>query len=140
MPVEFTSMPLPSDKALIKVDFNNAFNSIRRDKILGAVEDHIPELLPYVHSACTSFFSSILMWNDAQVLSVEGIKQGDPLGPMLFCLSEDQGGALGLILNVDKSEVVSHSESAVGHLLSTFPGLQYVQATYTILLGSPVGG
>ena len=54
---------LPSDKALVKVDFRNAFNSIRRDKILGAVEDHIPELLPYVQSAYAS--SSVLMWNDA---------------------------------------------------------------------------
>ena len=164
---------LPSDKALVKVDFRNAFNSIRRDKILGAVEDHIPELLPYVQSAYAS--SSILMWNDAQVVSAEGIQQGDPLGPMLFCLGihnmvsslssefkafylddgtlggsvedivadlqriEDQGKALGLFLNVDKSEVVSDSESAVGHLLSTFPGLQYVQASHAILLGSPLG-
>ena len=26
------------------------------------------------------------MWNEAQVLSAEGIQQGDPLGSMLFCL------------------------------------------------------
>ena len=52
---------------------------------------------------------------------------------------EDQGKALGLFLNVDKSEVVCHSESSVGHLLSTFPGLQYVQASHAILLGSPLG-
>ena len=41
-------------QALLKVDFRNAFNSIRRDKMLTAVRDFIPELLPYVHSAYSS--------------------------------------------------------------------------------------
>ena len=62
---------LPPDKAMAKVDFQNAFNSIRRDKMLRAVEDHIPALLPYVHSAYCS--PSILMWNDAQLSSAEGL-------------------------------------------------------------------
>ena len=30
---------------------------------------------------------STLLWNGKQVLSAEGIQQGDPLGPMLFCLT-----------------------------------------------------
>ena len=164
---------LPPHQAMVKVDFKNAFNSLRRDKMLRAVKDHIPDLLPFVHSAYSS--PSILLWNDVQVSSAEGIQQGDPLGPMLFCLGihnlvsslsseftvfylddgtiggsfediesdllkiENQGKALGLFLNVDKSEVLSHSESSVSPVLSAFPGLQYVHASHAILLGSPLG-
>ena len=37
------------NQAVIKVDFKNTFNSIRRDKILLAVEEFISDLLPFVH-------------------------------------------------------------------------------------------
>lgn len=70
---------------LLKVDFRNAFNSLRRDKMLEAVEAYIPQLLPFVHSAYSA--PSILLWNDAQISSFEGIQQGDPLRHMLFCLT-----------------------------------------------------
>ena len=76
---------LPSDKALLKVDFSNAFNTIRRDKILEATEAHIPALLPFVHSVYSS--PSTLLWEGELLLSSEGIQQGDPLGPMLFCIA-----------------------------------------------------
>ena len=58
--------------------------SIRRDRILRAAEEYIPSLLPFGHSSYSS--PSVLMWYDTQTLSAEGIQQGDPLGPMLFCL------------------------------------------------------
>ena len=35
---------------IIKIDYRNAFNSIRRDHILCCVSDTIPELLPYIKS------------------------------------------------------------------------------------------
>ena len=73
---------LPSDKALLKVNFSNAFNTIRRDKILEATEAHIPALLPFVHSVYSS--PSTLLWEGDRIESSEGIQQGDPLGPMLF--------------------------------------------------------
>ena len=76
---------LPSNKALIKVDFENAFNSVRRDKMLYAVKKFIPELLPYVHSAYST--ESVLLWEKVKIISLEGIQQGDPIGPLLFCLS-----------------------------------------------------
>ena len=164
---------LPNEKAMLKVDFRNAFNSIRRDKMLKAVEQYVPDLLPFVFSAYSS--PSILLWNGVQILSAKGIQQGDPLGPMLFCLTiqellsslssefivfyladgtiggnladlqadfqriEDQGQALGLYLNVDKSELISCDESAVTAVLSAFPGLQFIRTHQLTLLGSPLG-
>ena len=141
--------------------------------MLRAVKDHIPDLLPFVHSAYSS--PSILLWNDVQVSLAKGQTAGGPLGLMLFCLGihnlvsslsseftvfylddgtigrsfediesdllkiENQGKALELFLNVDKSEVLSHSKSSVSPVLSAFPGLQYVHASHAILLGSPLG-
>jgi hypothetical protein len=39
-----------SGKVFIKVDFQNAFNTVRRDSILEAVAKHFPELLPFASS------------------------------------------------------------------------------------------
>ena len=165
---------LPSNKALVKVDFQNAFNSIRRDKLLEAVKGYIPDLLPYVHSAYSA--PSVLLWDSIQLSSAEGIQQGDPLGPMLFCLGihdlvsslssefnvfylddgtiggdlqdlendlariESVGKSLGLVLNINKSEVISHNKSAVSSLLSSLPDLQFTDVEHAQLLGSPLGG
>ena len=75
-----------SDKhALVKLDFSNAFNSLRRDKMLEAVHDLAPEIYPHVYSAYSS--PSTLHWGDHTIQSSEGVQQEDPLGPLLFCLT-----------------------------------------------------
>lgn len=68
----------------MKLDFQNAFNSVRRDRLLRAVKDLCPEIYSLVSSSYIS--PSSLFWNDEVLLSAEGIQQGDPLGPLLFCL------------------------------------------------------
>ena len=40
-------------KAVLKLDFRNAFNTIHRDKMLSAVLEHAPCLHPFLHSAYT---------------------------------------------------------------------------------------
>ena len=69
----------------MKVDFTNAFSSICRDKMLCAVEEYIPELLPFVHSVYGS--SSYLSLGNEVLLSSEGVQQGDPMGYLLFVLT-----------------------------------------------------
>ena len=39
-----------SNKVLLKLDFTNAFNSIRRDKMLEAVRCLAPSIYPFVYS------------------------------------------------------------------------------------------
>ena len=73
------------DRAFVKLDFTNAFNSIRRDCVLEAVARDFPDLLPYVLAAYGS--PSILWMGDRALSSEEGVQQGDPLGPLLFCLT-----------------------------------------------------
>ena len=42
---------VPPDHVLLKLDFSNAFNCVRRDQMLICVRELVPELLPFVHSA-----------------------------------------------------------------------------------------
>ena len=71
---------LPSDHLLLKLDFKNAFNCLRRDRNLTVVREKVPELLPLVHSAYSS--PSHLFIGSEIIQSSEGVQQGDPLhGP-----------------------------------------------------------
>ena len=79
---------LDPSNAILKLDFKNAFNSIRRDKMLEAVQRLAPRLFSFVHSAYSS--PSSLFWEDRVLQSAEGVQQGDPLGPLLFCLTIHQ--------------------------------------------------
>ena len=67
---------------LLKLDFKNAFNSLRRDTMLLAVKDRAPELYPLIHSAYGTPLS--LFIGDKIIQSAEGVQQGDPL---LFCFT-----------------------------------------------------
>ncbi len=70
---------LPSDQVLLKLDFKNAFNSVRRGMMLESIEEFAPELFPDLFS-CYSAPSS-LSFNDTVIRSSEGVQQGDPLAP-----------------------------------------------------------
>ena len=75
---------LSPDEAVVKLDFRNAFNSMRRDRMLHSVLSVCPAIFPLVFSAYSA--SSSLFWEDQILLSSEGVQQGDPLGPLLFCI------------------------------------------------------
>ena len=76
-----------TDIAILKLDFSNAFNSrpIHRDVILSAVHHYTPCLLKFVYSCYAE--PSHLVFGENIIQSEEGAQQGDPLGPLLFCLS-----------------------------------------------------
>ena len=52
---------LSPSKVLMKLDIKNAFNSIRRDKILEAVRVHIPQLYHWCSPATQLHLSSFLV-------------------------------------------------------------------------------
>ena len=76
---------LPLDYVLLKLDFKNAFNSVRRDKTLEAARQFAPEIFPFVYSCYAA--PSSLNFHGTILHSTEGVQQGDPLGPLLYCLA-----------------------------------------------------
>ena len=72
------------DQVVVKLDFKNAFNSIHRDIMLELVASELPELYHFCHLAYGA--STTLQFGDEAIWSAEGVQQGDPLGPLLFCL------------------------------------------------------
>ena len=73
------------DQVLVKLDFSNAFNSLRRDVMLQTVAEKLPGLYRF----CKLCYGdrTALRFGDNIIWSEEGSQQGDPLGPLLFCLT-----------------------------------------------------
>ncbi len=72
-------------KAMVKIDFRNAFNAVSRDCIFDAVKNHFAALLPWVHFCYSG--SPFLFAGDSTLHSGCGVQQGDPLGTLLFALA-----------------------------------------------------
>uniref|UniRef100_A0A1X7UJY5 Reverse transcriptase domain-containing protein n=1 Tax=Amphimedon queenslandica TaxID=400682 RepID=A0A1X7UJY5_AMPQE len=136
---------------MVKLDFTNAFNSLRRDCMLDAVSDLCPSLYPLVFSAYSS--SSSLFWEE-DIIHSQGVQQGDPLGPPLFSLTLHQflvdslrsdiftirkEERIGLHLNPVKSEIISDNPSIVNSVTSSLPGATNTSTESAILFGSLLG-
>jgi len=76
---------MDTDEILIKLDFKNAFNTLRRDAILQSVYDQVPEIYNFCHLAYGQ--PSHLNFKGVTITSEEGCQQGDPLGPLLFSIT-----------------------------------------------------
>lgn len=70
---------------LAKLDFSNAFNTVRRDHMLRVVRDIFPEYYAPIYQMYA--YDSYLAQTKNVINSSNGIQQGDPLGPTLFCIS-----------------------------------------------------
>ena len=73
-----------SDKALLKIDFKNAFNLIDRKAFAAATAKLFPGLAKWTHWCYGE--ASMLLYDHRWVIeSSQGVQQGDPLGPLYFC-------------------------------------------------------
>jgi len=72
--------------AIIAVDLSNAFGTMRRDSIMHGLATHAPELIPFFRHAYGSHSKLYSSQGDLLGEAQTGVKQGDPMGSLLFCL------------------------------------------------------
>ena len=75
-----------SGKLLLQVDLRNAFNSVNRAQLLQRVRETAPGFSQWAEFIYGQP-APLILTKGQQLLSQEGVQQGDPLGPLLFALS-----------------------------------------------------
>ena len=73
-------------RSLASLDLSNAFNSIERSSIATTVAKYAPSFYRAASWAYNSP-SILVTTSGATLASAEGVRQGDPLGPLLFSLA-----------------------------------------------------
>ena len=61
---------LPKDYIIVKLDFKNAFNTLRCDTMLEAIRRELPELYNFAHATCKG--APFLQFGEFIILSAEG--------------------------------------------------------------------
>ena len=83
---EFISKPIKEDQVILRTDFANAYNCLRRDTMLGKVQKHAPSLYCMAWQAYANP-SNLIFGDEGTILSQLGIQQGDPMGSFFFALT-----------------------------------------------------
>lgn len=77
--------PLNRGKVILKIDFQNAFNSIDRSKMLEHIANNFPKIYQFLSSSYST--PSLLFFGKDTISSEVGCQQGDPCGPLSFSVT-----------------------------------------------------
>ena len=119
-------------RKVICLDMSNAFNSISRSVIAEATFRHAPSLYRMAKWAYGEP-TPLVLGDGTIILSSEGVRQGCPLGPLLFSLGlrgklEQLGDLVGGVSDIissylDDIMVITHRSDMVAHIVELFaPG------------------
>jgi hypothetical protein len=78
-----TSEKISDEHVLVKIDFENAFNTISRQHMLRTISEKYPRLKNFAFA--TYGEPSYLFFDSHIILSDEGAQQGDPEASPMFC-------------------------------------------------------
>ncbi|KAL0248250.1 hypothetical protein GEMRC1_003486 [Eukaryota sp. GEM-RC1] len=73
------------ENAILNIDFKSALNFVLRSTISDELSEFFPQLIPYFNLFYGN--ASNLIFDKFDIKSTRRVKQGDPLGPFLFCLA-----------------------------------------------------
>ncbi len=97
---------MEKDGGTCKIDMKNAFNLADREKFLEAVAKYAPDPRPYARAAYGAH--SDLVFGKETLQSECGVQQGDPLGPLIFCILLHH-----VLLKVAEREEIKASEGTL---------------------------
>eukprot|EP00731_Ephydatia_muelleri_P017009 Em0010g107a len=124
------------DFVVLKIDMCNAFNLVSRQALLDECALHFPDLLPWA-SWCYGQ-QPLLQHPLGTVTSEVGVQQGDPLGPMFFCLVLHKLVS-AIAMDEDASRLLFHAGYQDDGVVAG-PKQSVLRALYIIQeLGPPLG-
>ena len=111
---------------MVKLEFTNAFNRVRRDTILISVADKMPELYCFVHASLDC--SPQLSYGNDIIASAEGYQQGDSLSNVEYCdvvqptlMETTSRTKLGYVDDTNLEGRISAVANDVQHIIDSFP-------------------
>ena len=119
---------LDENSFLVKLHLQNAFNSIRQDLMLANTLEKAPAIYPL---ACSAYCQpSLLFFDKFTINSCEGVQQGYPLVPLLFCIALHD-----LICSLKSELVVFYLDdgSIGGSLYDVSADLHYLESNAHLL-------
>ena len=85
----FVHFPVvPGNNVLVKLDMQNALNTVRRHHFLQVCSSRVQSMLRLALTAYET--SSHHVIGNETILSETGVQQGDPLVPVMFALAVDE--------------------------------------------------